>query len=170
MKKLLITAIAIFGFATVSKAQSSSKECNQLEVANKQLAINIKTYISTWDHIFNNGGDIDYITEKYFDKDVRCRNQKEQVTSTGIEGFKNHYAGYLTSFSDVKFAIVDVYGQGDKLVKHWNFKGISRQNGKPMDLSGVTLVTMKNGKILEEQDFDDNLWFMQQLGAIPMDK
>jgi hypothetical protein len=39
-----------------------------------------------------------------------------------------------------------------------------------MDIYGVTLVTMKNGKILEEQDFDDNLWFMQQLGAIPMDK
>ena len=29
---------------------------------------------------------------------------------------------------------------------------------------------MKDGKIFEEQDFIDNLWFMQQLGAIPMDK
>jgi predicted ester cyclase len=170
MKKILITAIAIFGLSTVSIAQSSSKECEKLEAANKQLAINIKMYTSTWDRIFNNGGDIEYITDKFFDKNVTCRNQKEQVTSTGIEGFKKHYAGYLTAFSDVKFTIIDVYGQGDNLVKHWNFKGIYRENGKPMDLSGVTLVKMKDGKIFEEQDFDDNLWFMQQLGAIPMDK
>jgi len=33
-----------------------------------------------------------------------------------------------------------------------------------MDLSGVTLVKMKDGKIIEEQDFDDNLWYNQQLG------
>jgi hypothetical protein len=33
-----------------------------------------------------------------------------------------------------------------------------------MNLSGVTLVKMKDGKIIEEQDFDDNLWYNQQLG------
>jgi len=169
MKKSLLTAIAIFGFTTLTMAQAPSKDCSQLEAANKQLAANIKMYTATWDHILNNGGDIDYITEKYFDKNVTCKNFKEEVTSTGIDGFKKHYAGYLTAFSDVKFTIIDVYGQGDKLVKHWNFKGIFRANGKPMDLSGATLVTMKDGKIFSEQDFDNDLWFRQQLGMIPMD-
>ena len=170
MRKVLISAITFCVFATLSFAQSSNKDCKQLEADNKQLAIDIKMYVSTWDHIFNNGGDMEFVNDKFFDVNVTCKNQKEQVTSTGIAGFKEHYAGYLKAFSDVKFTIIDVYGQGNKLVKHWNFKGIYRENGKPMDLSGVTLVTMKDGKIFEEQDFDDNLWFMQQLGAIPMDK
>ncbi len=170
MKKVLFTAIAILAFATVSIAQSSSKECDKLMASKKQTEANIKMYRSTWDHIFNNGGDMEYVNEKYFDKNVRLKNQKEEVTSTSIEGFKAHFNVYHTMFSDIKFTFIDIWGQGDDIVKHWNFKGIARDSGKPMNLSGVTLVKMKDGKIIEEQDFDDNLWFMQQLGAIPVDK
>jgi len=153
MKKTIVLAIAICGFAKLSLAQSAIKDCNKLESENIQLAINIKMYISTWDHIFNNGGDMEYVNEKYFDKNVTCKNQKEQVNATGIDGFKKHYAGYLNAFADVRFTIIDVYGQGDKLVKQWKFKRTYRENGKPKGLSGVTLVTMKDGKIFEEQDF-----------------
>ena len=40
-------------------------------------------------------------------------------------------------------------------------------SGKTVDLNGVTLVKMKNGKIAQEQDFMDNLVFMGQLGIDP---
>jgi len=36
-----------------------------------------------------------------------------------------------------------------------------------VDLDGVTLVKMKDGKIAQEQDFMDNMVFMQQLGLDP---
>jgi ketosteroid isomerase-like protein len=32
---------------------------------------------------------------------------------------------------------------------------------------GSTIVRMKDGKIAEEQDFMDNMVFMQQLGLLP---
>jgi len=74
----------------------------------------------------------------------------------------------------VTFTIVDVFGQGDKIVKHWNFKGTHTgeffgipASGKKVDIDGVTLVKMKDGKIAQEQDFLDNLSFYQQLGLIP---
>ncbi len=52
-----------------------------------------------------------------------------------------------------------------KNAKHWIFKGIHTATGKPMDLFwGGTFVKMKDGKIIEEQDFDDNPWYNQQLG------
>jgi ketosteroid isomerase-like protein len=35
-----------------------------------------------------------------------------------------------------------------------------------VDVEGVTLVEMKNGKIAKEQDFMDNMVFMQQLGIV----
>ena len=38
---------------------------------------------------------------------------------------------------------------------------------KEVNVDGVTLVLMKDGKIAREQDFMDNLEFMQQLGIIP---
>lgn len=81
-----------------------------------------------------------------------------------IEGFKKAFNYYLTEFSDIQFTFIDVWGHGDKLVKHWYFQGKHNKTGKMMNLSGVTLVKMKDGKIIEAQDFDDNLWYNQQLG------
>ena len=65
------------------------------------------------------------------------------------------------------------FGQGNKLVKHWNFKGKHTgtffgipATGKDVEVVAVTLVRMQDGKIAEETDFVDNLEFMQQLGLI----
>jgi len=69
--------------------------------------------------------------------------------------------------------MVDVFGQGDKMVKHWNFKGTHDGDffgvpatGNKVNITGVTLVKMKNGKIAVEQDFMDFLNFYKQLGIM----
>ena len=94
----------------------------------------------------------------------------------GIEGFKDYYNNFLIRFSNISFTMVDVFGQGDKIVKHWNFKGTHTGDffgipatGNEVDIDGVTLVIMKDGKIAQEQDFMDNLSFYQQLGLIPVE-
>ena len=73
-----------------------------------------------------------------------------------------------------KSAVKEIFADGDKLVKYWQFKGKHTgpffgipATGKDVDVSGVTIAKMKDGKIAEEQDFMDNLEFMQQLGLIP---
>jgi predicted ester cyclase len=160
MKNLLLLLVTCF--ALTANAQSK-KECEELVNAEKHVAENIKIYTAVWDKIFN-GRDIEQVNEKNFATDVLLLNQKETVRAQGIEGFKKAFNSYLLQFSDIKFTFIDVWGHGDKLVKHWNFKGTHTATGKSMDLSGVTLVKMKDGKIIEEQDFDDNLWYNQQLG------
>ena len=45
------------------------------------------------------------------------------ITVIFVSFIRNYYNNYLTGFSDAKFTIVDIFGQGDKMVKHWNFKG-----------------------------------------------
>jgi predicted ester cyclase len=60
----------------------------------------------------------------------------------------------LTGFSDAKFTMIAVYGQGDLITKHWRFQGthdgklfgILASNNK-VDLYGVALVVMKDGKV-----------------------
>ncbi|HEX9601258.1 MAG TPA: ester cyclase, partial [Mariniflexile sp.] len=91
----------------------------------------------------------------------------------GIENFKAYYQNFITGFSDIKFTVVDILGQGDKIVKHWNFKGKHTGDffgmpttGKSVDIDGVTIAKMKDGKIAQEQDFMDNTVFMQQLGIV----
>lgn len=160
MKKYLLLFVTCI--ALTANAQSK-KECEDLVNAEKHVADNIKIYTAVWDKIFNQR-DIDQVNDQNFATDVVLLGQKENIRSQGIEGFKKSFNYYLTTFSDIKFTFIDVWGHGDKLVKHWNFKGTHTATGKPMNLSGVTLVKMKNGKIIEEQDFDDNLWYNQQLG------
>ena len=92
----------------------------------------------------------------------------------GKANARAYYENYVTRFSDRKFIIKETFADGDKLVKHWEFKGKHTgtffgipATGKDVDLFGVTIVKMKGGKIAEEQDFMDNLEFMQQLGLMP---
>ena len=148
-----------------------SQECIQLQTGNEQLAANLKMYEAVWNDIINKR-EIDKINETNFDQNITLLNAPENIV--GIKDFKGYYQNYLTGFSDVTFTIVDAFGQGDKIVKHWNFKG--KHTGvffgipatdKVVNIDGVTLVKMKAGKIAQEQDFLDNLEFMQQLGIIP---
>ncbi len=126
---------------------------------------NIKMYTQVWDDIVNKR-EIDKINNQNFDPNVVLVTSPENIV--GIEGFKAYYQNYLTGFSDITFTIKDVFGQGDKIVKQWNFKGTHTGDffgipatGKTVDVDGVTLVKMKNGKIAQEQDFMDSMVFMQ---------
>ncbi|MBL6591999.1 MAG: ester cyclase, partial [Flavobacteriaceae bacterium] len=65
------------------------------------------------------------------------------------------------------------FSQGDMLVKQWHFKGTHDgeffgipATNKTLDLTGTTIVKMKDGKVLQEQDFFDNYTFLSQLGLL----
>jgi len=143
----------------------------ELELAQSTLEKNITMYETVWNKVINDR-EIDLINEDSFDKDVTAL-----ATSggdiVGLENFKNYYNNYLTGFSDAEFTIVDIFGQGDKMVKHWNFKGTHDGDffgvpatGKSVDISGTTLIKMKDGKIAAEQDYMDFLGFYTQLGLL----
>lgn len=139
--------------------------CNSNE---KHVLDNIASYSKTWDDIINNGN-LDAINDSNFDAGITAVMSPENIV--GIDAFKDYYSNFVNGFSNVEFTIVDIFGQGDKIVKHWRFKGTNSgeffgmpATGKDVDIQGTTLVVMKEGKIAQEQDFFDNLVFMQQLG------
>ena len=77
---------------------------------------------------------------------------------------------YLNGFDDIEFTIIDAFGQGDRIVKHWNFKGTHTGDffgipatGNKLNLSGTTLVTMTESKVKKEQDFFDMQSLIDQL-------
>src|SRR5258705_10277620 len=132
---------------------------------------NIKMYTHVWDEIINKGK-LDMFNDSNFTKDVVMHASPTDVI--GIDSARAYYANYLTGFSNITFTIKDVFGQDDKLVKHWHFSGTHTgvffgipATGKKISIDGVTLVRMSNGKIAEERDFFDNYDFLTQLGLIP---
>jgi predicted ester cyclase len=137
----------------------------------RKVQDNIKMYTRVWDEIINHRK-LELFNDSNFTANVVMHASPSDVV--GIDGARAYYANYLTGFSGISFTIKDVFGMDDKLVKHWNFKGTHTglffgiaATGKKVDIDGVTLVRMENGKIAEERDFMDNLEFMQQLGLIP---
>ncbi len=129
---------------------------------------NLKMYTQVWDDIVNKG-QIDLINDKNFDPNVVQINPAGNIE--GIADFKAYYQNFITGFSDIKFTVVDAFGQGDKIAKHWSFSGKHTgeffgipPTGNTVNVEGVTLAKMKNGRIVQEQDFLDNSVMMQQLG------
>tara|TARA_Y100001935_G_scaffold202307_1_gene170807 strand:- start:648 stop:1178 length:531 start_codon:yes stop_codon:yes gene_type:complete len=162
---------ALFLSILILGCNNPSEKQLELELAQETLEKNITMYETVWDKVINDR-EIDLINENYFDKDVVA-----VATSggdvVGLENFRNYYNNYLTGFSDAEFTIVDIFGQGDKMVKHWNFKGTHDGDffgvpatGKSVDVSGTTLIKMRDGKIAAEQDYMDYLSFYTQLGLL----
>jgi len=168
MKKIILISFTIL--ICISCNQTPSENCDTALKANEKVAKNIKTYKTAWDVFFENR-DSNAINTDSFDEQVTVVTASGNIT--GIDGFREYYNNYLTGFSDAEFNFIDIIAQGDKLVKHWNFKGTHDgvmfgipATNKKVDISGTTLVLMKDGKVLQEQDYFDNHSFLMQLGLL----
>ena len=164
IKNLAQGMLFLFVILNLSSCNTVSEKHAQLEADEIQLNADIKLYTAVWDKIINDR-QIDLINEDAFDVNVTAV-ATSNGDVVGLENFKKYYANYIVGFSDAEFTFIDVFGQGDKIVKHWNFKGTHDGDffgvpatGKKVDVSGVTLVQMKDGKIAAEQDYMDFLAF-----------
>jgi len=167
MKKLLFL---VSRFLIASCSQQPSQECQALETANTQIQKDIKMYKAVWNQVFIDR-DINLIDSESFDDQATVVTATGNIT--GLDSFRDYYNNFLTGFSDAEFTFIDIFGQGDNIVKHWNLKGTHDgemfgipATGNKVDLSGTTIVKMKDGKILQEQDFFDNHSFLSQLGLL----
>ncbi len=142
-----------------------------LEHADPKVAANIKMYTETWDAIINEGR-FELFNADHFTEDVIMHAEPENVV--GIEGMAGYYKALLSAFSEGKFTINNIFGEGDQLVKHWTFKGKHTSDffgipatGNLVEFSGSTIVRMSpDGRIAEEQDFFDNMALLSQLGVV----
>jgi steroid delta-isomerase-like uncharacterized protein len=130
---------------------------------------NIKSYTKTWDVAINEGK-IDVLDTAYA-ADIVLHTTPE---IKGVAKAKAYYANFVTGFSNRQFIVKDMFAQGDKVTKYWEFKGTHTGDfmgipatGKTIDIEGCTIARMVNGKIVEERDFMDNMSFLKQLGLIP---
>lgn len=160
MKKIIVSLCVISVLASCN-----SENDKKAELSKK----NVDYYSHVWEVAINEGRT--NILDTAYVEDAILHAVPE---IKGKAKAKAYYDNFVTGFSDRKFIVKEIFADGDKLVKYWQFKGkhtgpffgISA-TGKTVDVIGCTIVKMRDGKIAEEQDFMDNLEFMQQLGLIP---
>jgi steroid delta-isomerase-like uncharacterized protein len=96
------------------------------------------------------------------------------MTIQGIDAYKQFLSMYLTASPDLHFTIEDQVAEGDKVATRYTaggthlgpFMGIP-PTGKHVTATGMSIIRVANGKIVEEWANGDDLGLLQQLGVIP---
>jgi steroid delta-isomerase-like uncharacterized protein len=98
------------------------------------------------------------------DQDIRGYEEARQFVST-----------FFDAFPDINITVEDAIAEGDQAVTRYTIRGTHRgeteefgpPTGKQMELEGITIHRIEDGKIVEEWERYDNLSAMQQLGLVP---
>lgn len=159
MKKivvLLLTGLSIT--ACVSDADKNAAQSKK----------NVDFYTKVWEQVINEGK-VNVLDTAYAESIVLHTLPEIK----GIKDAKAYYAGFVTGFSNRKFTVKRMFADGENLVKHWQFTGTHTgvfmgipATGRTVNIEGSTIAKIVDGKIVEEQDFMDNMSFLKQLGLI----
>jgi steroid delta-isomerase-like uncharacterized protein len=80
---------------------------------------------------------------------------------------------YRTAFPDVHLTIEDVFAAGDRVAMRWTSRGTNLGSmmgvpptGRRIEIMGVSIFRIAQGKVVEEWEGFDTMALMQQLGAM----
>ncbi len=92
----------------------------------------------------------------------------------GIDGHKAIVRLFRGVFPDMEWRIDDLIAEGDRVVARTTMRGTQRGDffgipptGRRVEMSGIHILRIANGKIAEHWGSNDDLGLMRQLGAIP---
>jgi predicted ester cyclase len=90
--------------------------------------------------------------------------------------YREWFGNLFRAFPDLKFEILDVVAEGEKAAVHYRltgtFDGDARfegmePNGASADIQGCDLLTIRDGRIVDNQAFTSGTEIARQLGALP---
>ena len=119
---------------------------------------------------FYNRGDMNAIDGIYAADYV----QHEPSGNLNLEQFKENAKGLFSGLPDLTLTIDGLIAEGDKVTKRWTarcthtgeYLGIPA-TGNKLEVTGISIYRVANGKLAECWHHVDALTMMQQLGVIP---
>ena len=99
----------------------------------------------------------------------------EGETIRGTEKFKNLYRTFLAAYSDLRITIEDTVTEGDKIAARCTLSathtgegiGVAASN-QPVEITGMAIVRIKDGKIIEAWNEFDFMKMYSQIGALTL--
>lgn len=96
------------------------------------------------------------------------------MTVRGPAEFRNLVEIYRQAYPNVHLTVDDVFAVGNRVAVRWVSRGTHSgpmmgipPSNKNIEVMGISLFRMENGKVAEEWEGFDTLGMMQQIGAIP---
>ncbi len=92
----------------------------------------------------------------------------------GLEGVKQIFSSLHTAFPDFHMDVEDMIAEGEKVVARVTMSGTHQgefmgiaPTGNRVEVSGIDILRIADGKFVERWGNFDDLGMMQQLGAVP---
>jgi len=90
------------------------------------------------------------------------------------EGLAQFVNMFHTPLPDLKVEIQDMIAQGDKVAVRWQARATHKgtflqipSTGKQVTISGLDIMRIADGKIVEHWGFQDQLGFVKEIGVLP---
>lgn len=132
---------------------------------NKRLSRAFTEYFSTGDTA---------LADEVLDHEIVFHGPSRLGDLTGLEAVKGMVAAFRGAFPDERSTVVDQVAEGDRVVTRWRGVGTHRgefgglpPTGREIDIGGITIERIAEGKIVEVWAAWDELGLMRQLGAVP---
>ena len=135
-----------------------------------------ETYLHRWfEEVWNNRRE-DAIDEMAAE-DVVAHGLTDEKgeTVSGREGFKTLHRAFLSAYPDLKITVEDAITEGDKIAARCTVRATHAGEGlgvaptnQPIEFTGLVIVKIKDGKIVEAWNEFDFMKMYSQVGALTL--
>ena len=136
--------------------------------ANREL---LERYVELY-----NAGDLDACMELYAEEAVQ---RMHDGVFEGVAAIRARLARDLDAFPDAEYVVESFVEDGDRFADEWTFTGTNTgpfrlpdgtevpATGKPVEIQGMELVEVRDGKIVVDNLYYDFTAAVAQLGLVP---
>lgn len=118
------------------------------------------------------------VVVRYFDERWNHNNLSvcDELLAPGVdvEAAKEYVRAVRAGLGSIRLTFPDILADGDQVALHWRVEAIHigeflgvPATGKSVKYSGIALLRLVDGKIVEDIAYWDNLEILEQLGAVP---
>lgn len=123
-----------------------------------------------------NAGDLEACMELYAEDAVQWMHDG---LFEGVDAIRERLARDLTAFPDARYVVESFVEDGDTFADEWTFTGTNTgpfrlpdgsevpATGRPVEIKGMELVEVRDGKIVVDNLYYDFMAAVSQLGLVP---
>jgi ketosteroid isomerase-like protein len=85
-------------------------------------------------------------------------------SSYGRDEYRSRLPGFLAQFAGLQYEVVDTIVEGDRASVRYRLT--ANFDGHPLDIPGVMLFVVRDGRVARRTDVWDSMTFLRQTGSI----
>lgn len=108
--------------------------------------------------------DVDRVVEHVADDFHNEHTSSLGSSSHGRDEYRSRLPGFLAQFAGLQYEVIDTIVEGHRAAVRYRLT--ANFDGHPLDIPGVMLFDVRDGRITRRTDVWDSLTFLRQTGAV----